>query len=106
LAAHLLDFVGIDNKGLSGMSLRATRKFVAGRKDSRSHDARRRAFSASTPPTTGSTIELTIDEYLQHIAERELHAGVPESSGERTTIMDPHTGRFWRWRQPTFNPNE
>jgi len=37
-------------------------------------DARHHAFSRfERPPTSGSTIELTIDEYLQHIAERELH---------------------------------
>ena len=40
-------------------------------------DARRHAFSRfERPPTAGSSVELTIDEYLQHIAERELHAGV------------------------------
>ena len=31
------------------------------------------------PPTAGATLELTIDEHLQHIAERELRAGVDEN---------------------------
>ena len=40
-------------------------------------DAKRHAFSrVERPSTTGATLELTIDEYLQHIAERELQAGV------------------------------
>ena len=72
-------------------------------------DARHKAFSRSErPPTTGSTIELTIDEYLQHIAERELHAGVLENhaAGGTAIIMNPHTGEILAMaNEPTFNPN-
>ena len=48
-------------------------------------DARRRAFSRlERPPTAGASVELTIDEYLQHVAERELHDGVaPQQGGRR-----------------------
>ena len=38
-----------------------------------------RSAALERPPTAGATVELTIDEYLQHIAERELHAGVVEN---------------------------
>jgi cell division protein FtsI (penicillin-binding protein 3) len=51
---------------------------------------------------------LTIDEYLQHIAERELHAGVVENRAASGTaiIMDPHTGEILAMaNEPTFNPN-
>ena len=42
-------------------------------------DARNRAFSRlERPPTAGVTLELTIDKYIQHIAERELRAVVRE----------------------------
>ena len=60
------------------------------------------------PPTAGSTIELTIDEYLQHIAERELHAGVVENraAGGTAIVMDPRTGEILAMaNEPTFNPN-
>ena len=111
LAAHLLGFVGIDNKGLGGIEsaydsqIRGKEGKVLVHKDSR-----RRVFSRfERPPTTGSTIELTIDEYLQHIAERELHAGVLENRALSGTaiIMDPHTGEILAMaNEPTFNPNE
>ena len=72
-------------------------------------DARRHAFSrVERPPTAGSSVELTIDEYLQHIAERELHAGVVENraAGGTAIIMDPHTGEILAMaNEPTFNPN-
>src|SRR5919204_628169 len=60
-------------------------------------DARRHAFArAERPPTSGSTIELTIDEYLQHIAERELHRGVVENValGGSAIVMNPRTGEI------------
>ena len=72
-------------------------------------DARRHAFSRfERPPTTGSTVELTIDEYLQHIAERELHAGVVanRAAGGTAIIMNPRTGEILAMaNEPTFNPN-
>ena len=72
-------------------------------------DARRHAFSRfERPPTAGSTVELTIDEYLQHIAERELHAGVLENRavGGSAIMMNPRTGEILAMaNEPTFNPN-
>src|SRR5207247_5587529 len=72
-------------------------------------DARRHAFSRTErPPTAGSTVELTIDEYLQHVAERELHAGVAENgaAGGTAIIVNPHTGEILALAsEPTFNPN-
>ena len=56
------------------------------------------ASSGRRPPAR--RIELTIDEYLQHVAERELHAGVVENrAAERharsSWIRTP--ARSWRW---------
>src|SRR5499427_359057 len=56
----------------------------------------------------GSTVELTIDEYLQHIAERELEAGVAanRARGGSVIVMNPHTGEILAMaNEPTFNPN-
>jgi cell division protein FtsI (penicillin-binding protein 3) len=72
-------------------------------------DARRHAFSRfERPPTSGATVELTIDEYLQHIAERELHAGVVlnRAAGGSAIVLDPRTGEILAMaNEPTFNPN-
>ena len=75
LGAHVLGWVGIDNKGLSGLEYRTIRRFAASRARSscRPTPAAMHYSRAESPATAGSTVELTIDEYLQHIAERELH---------------------------------
>ena len=72
-------------------------------------DARGRAFSRlERPPTAGATVELTIDEYLQHIAERELRDAVAanRAAGGTVVIMAPKTGEILALaNEPTFNPN-
>ncbi|MCU1382094.1 MAG: ftsI [Acidobacteria bacterium] len=110
LASHLLGWVGIDNKGLSGLEYTYDPQIRGKAGTIMVHaDARRHAFSRfERPPTTGSSIELTIDEYLQHIAERELHAGVLENraAGGSAIIMNPRTGEILAMaNEPTFNPN-
>jgi cell division protein FtsI (penicillin-binding protein 3) len=110
LATHLLGWVGIDNKGLSGLEHTYDPQIRGKAGTILVHtDARHKAFSRSErPPTSGSSIELTIDENLQHIAERELHAGVIENraAGGTAIIMNPRTGEILAMaNEPTFNPN-
>lgn len=110
LAAHLLGYVGVDNLGLGGIEA-AYDNLIKGRAGTVliQTDARRHAFSRiERPPTTGATLELTIDQYLQHIVERELRAGVEENraAGGSVIVMDPRSGEILalaNW--PTFNPN-
>jgi cell division protein FtsI (penicillin-binding protein 3) len=110
LAAHLLGYVGLDNAGLSGVESTYDSK-IRGKAGTVliQTDARRHAFSRfERPPTSGSTVELTLDEYLQHVVERELHAGVVanRAAGGSAIIMDPHTGEILAIaNEPTFNPN-
>lgn len=110
LGAHLLGWVGIDNNGLSGIEHTYDPQ-IRGKKGTIliQTDARRHAFSrVERPPTAGSSIELTIDQYLQYIAERELAAGVAENRalGGSAIIMNPHTGEILAMANvPTFNPN-
>jgi cell division protein FtsI (penicillin-binding protein 3) len=110
LASHLLGYVGTDNTGLHGVEAAYDRQ-IRGRpgKILIQTDARHHAFSRiERPPTSGATIELTIDEHLQHIAERELRAGVAanRASGGTVVIMDPNTGELLAMaNEPTFNPN-
>ncbi len=111
LAAHVIGYVGIENRGLGGTEA-AYDSQIRG-KDGQaivSTDARHHAFNRlEKAPTTGSTIELTLDEYLQHIAERELRAGVLENRaiGGSVVIMDPRSGEILAMaNEPTFDPND
>src|SRR3954453_489440 len=110
LGSHLLGWVGIDNSGLSGLEYTYDRQVRGKAGTILVHtDARRHAFSRfERPPTSGSTIELTIDQNLQHIAERELHAGVllNRAAGGSAIVMNPRTGEILAMaNEPTFNPN-
>ena len=111
LAANLLGYVGIDNAGLGGLES-AYDSQVRGKpgKVVIQTDAHQHAFSTTVmkQPTAGATLVLTIDEYLQHIAERELRAGVAanHAAGGAAIIMNPHTGEILALaNEPTFNPN-
>ena len=111
LAAHVLGYVGFDNKGLAGLESAYDAR-VRGQ-DGRllvHIDSKKRARDAreERAATAGDTVETTIDQYLQHIAERELRAGVAEfnAAGGTAVIMQPQTGEILalaNW--PTFNPN-
>jgi cell division protein FtsI (penicillin-binding protein 3) len=111
LAAHLLGYVGVDNVGLGGLEATYD-KAVRGREGKLlvQTDARRHVFSRlERSPTMGGSIELTIDQHLQHIAEREVRDGVEASraDGGTAVVMDPHTGEILAMASyPTFNPNE
>ena len=110
LAAQLLGFVGVDNKGLAGIEA-AYDSQISGALGKLLYqtDARGRAFSRlERPPTAGATVELTIDEYLQHVAERELRDAVVRNraAGGTVLIMSPKTGEILALaNEPTFNPN-
>ena len=110
LAGHLLGYVGIDNQGLSGIESTYDRE-ISGRPGKMliQTDARHRAFSrVAEPSTAGAAIELTIDKYLQHIAERELHAAVEQHQADSgaVVILEPHSGEILAIASvPDFNPN-
>ena len=110
LAAHVLGYVRVDNQGLSGIESTYNTD-ISGRPGKMliQTDARRRAFSrVGKPPTTGATVQLTLDKYLQHIAERELRIGVRQhgADGGTVVILDPHTGDVLAMaNEPSFNPN-
>jgi cell division protein FtsI/penicillin-binding protein 2 len=111
LAAHVLGFVDVDNNGLAGVE-RAFDKVIHGRDGLMQFeiDARRKRMDSKIQqtPEPGATVELTIDLYLQHIAERELRAGVEEthSKGGTVIVMDPFSGEILALASyPTFNPN-
>ncbi len=111
LAAHVIGYVGLDNVGLGGIES-AYDSQIRGRdgKILIQTDAKRHAIFSRVerPATAGSGVELTIDQYLQYVAERELRVGVESNHAAAGTaiIMDPGTGEILalaNW--PTFNPN-
>lgn len=111
LAAHVLGYVGLENEGLGGIESRYNDRIRG--KEGRllvKSDARQRALAVhqEEPATAGASLELTIDRNLQHIAERELEAGIKANGAASGTaiIMDPSNGdvlALANW--PTFNPN-
>jgi cell division protein FtsI (penicillin-binding protein 3) len=111
LAAHVIGYVGLDNVGLGGIESAYDSEIrgSAGKVLIQTDNKKRAVFSrVERPATAGAGIELTIDQYLQFIAERELRAGVEANHalGGTAIIMDPHSGEILalaNW--PTFNPN-
>jgi cell division protein FtsI (penicillin-binding protein 3) len=111
LLAHVLGYVGVDNVGLGGLES-AYDSLIRGRAGRIQilRDARRNALTShiEREATAGATLELTIDQYLQNIAERELAVGIAENhaSGGSVVMMDPNTGEILAMANaPTFNPN-
>jgi cell division protein FtsI/penicillin-binding protein 2 len=111
LGAHLLGWVSTENAGASGIELAYDSK-IRGRDGTVviDIDARRHVFGrVERPSTTGATLELTIDSYLQHVTERELHQAVVDSraASGMAIILDPRTGEILALaNEPTFDPNE
>ena len=111
LAAHVLGYVGLDNGGLGGLESSYDTQ-VKGREGKLlvQTDARQQRLYSQIEraATAGATLELTLDQYLQFIAERELRTGVEENraAGGSAVIMDPNTGEILAMANyPTFNPN-
>jgi cell division protein FtsI/penicillin-binding protein 2 len=110
LAAHLLGYVGIDNAGLAGVE-GVYDSLIRGQQGKAlvQIDGTKKAFlRVERPPTTGATLELTIDQNIQHVVERELRAGVEwaNAAGGSAIVMDPATGEVLAMASyPTFNPN-
>jgi cell division protein FtsI (penicillin-binding protein 3) len=111
LLSHVLGYVGIDNVGLAGLEftfdsvIRGREGKVLVQTDARQHALFSRMERQAT---SGATLELTIDQVLQYMLERELRIGVElnRAAGGSAVIMDPRTGEILAMASsPTFNPN-
>jgi cell division protein FtsI (penicillin-binding protein 3) len=122
MAGPVLGFTGMDHEGLEGLeraydkNLRGESGWVLAEKD-----AMGRTVFPGGPgfqyklPKAGHDIVLTIDEVIQHIAEKELDAMLVKAraKGGVCIVMNPRTGEvlalavrsIGRSRQ-AFNPNE
>ena len=111
LAAAVLGYVDVDEKGIGGIEYSLDRD-IRGRPgrmmvmaDGRRHWYDRHE-SAADP---GASVELTIDETIQYIAEKELARAIETTHAKAGVLLvqDPNTGELLavaNW--PTFDPND
>jgi cell division protein FtsI (penicillin-binding protein 3) len=110
LAAHVLGYVDIDEKGLGGIeySLDDSIRSKPGKMLILADAHRRWYDSADKAPETGTSVVLTLDEKIQYIAEKELAQAIQDTHAKSGTVIveNPNSGELLavaNW--PTFNPN-
>jgi len=110
LAAHVLGYVDIDEKGLGGIeySLDDTIRGKPGKMLILADAHRRWYDSTEKAPDSGAGVVLTLDEKIQYIAQKELAQAIHDTGAKAGTLIveNPNTGELLavaNW--PTFNPN-
>lgn len=114
LLAHVLGFVGSDDKGLDGIEMVYDDRLRGGEtKELVTTDPSGNAIFGSIMqqylPEEGKSITLTIDATVQFIAERALDSVMATVKPERASVivMDPKTGEILAMaNRPTYDPNE
>jgi cell division protein FtsI (penicillin-binding protein 3) len=110
LAAHVLGFVDVDEKGLGGIEHEYD-NLIRGKEEKVvvMADARQRWFDGGEAQRDrGINVVLTIDEKIQYIAERELAAEIEKTHALAGTVIvqDPNSGAILAMANwPKFNPN-
>ncbi|MBU6450330.1 MAG: penicillin-binding protein 2 [Cyanobacteria bacterium REEB67] len=117
LAGHLLGYIDPDARGQGGIEqaeqhmLTDTGAIPKPQLDGHGHTILMQSKQPSwdiTPPL-GRHVELTIDNYLQHMAEKELFAMCKHSHALRGAVIltDPTSGEILAWANyPSFDPNK
>jgi len=111
LAAHIVGYVGLDDKGLSGLEF-GMDKTIRGRPGRvlLATDARRKSFqSTEWAGEPGKNVVLTLDEKIQYITEKALVDGVArwQAAGGVAIVQNPNTGEILAMAsQPTYDPND
>ncbi|MFA5148477.1 MAG: penicillin-binding transpeptidase domain-containing protein [Candidatus Omnitrophota bacterium] len=113
LASQIIGYAGTDDRGLEGLELKYD-EYLKGSPGYRAmlRDARRRPIASFEyeyyPSIDGLDLVLTIDDVIQHIAERELDLAVEKYHpiGACIIVMDPKTGDILAMSsRPTFDLN-
>ncbi|MDD5073510.1 MAG: penicillin-binding transpeptidase domain-containing protein [Candidatus Omnitrophica bacterium] len=113
LASQIVGYAGTDNKGLEGLELKND-GYLKGSPGYRAtyRDARRREIASFEyeyyPAADGLDLVLTIDDIIQHIAERELDWAVKKFHpiGACIIVMDPNNGDILAMSsRPTYDLN-
>ncbi len=114
LLAQVLGFTDVDNAGLEGIELALNRE-LQGRGGYRytKRDAMGREIKAfetsSMPAIDGNKIHLTIDQYVQYLAERALERAYTQwhAKGAWVVVMNPKSGEILAIaNRPTYDPND
>ena len=111
LAAHIVGYVGLDDKGLAGLEY-GMDKTIRGRPGRvlLATDARRKSFqSTEWAAEPGKNVVLTLDEKIQYIAEKALAEAVEkwQAAGGVAIVQNPNTGEILAMAsQPTYDPND
>lgn len=113
MAAQVLGFVGLDDKGGSGIEM-ALDKELKGRQTSRiqSYNSRQeRIYDEGVKDSVEiklPSVYLTIDSHMQYVLEEAIDTAVKyhNAAGGAAIIMDPYTGEILSMvSRPTFDPN-
>ena len=114
LAANVIGFVGMDDKGLDGIEhscdklIRGEQKKTFELTDTHERPILDSLFNKGYNGDACKTIELTLDVNLQFIVEQELDRAVAVNAPKAITaiVMDPKTGDILAMAsRPSFNPN-
>jgi cell division protein FtsI (penicillin-binding protein 3) len=111
LAAHVLGFVDMDEKGEAGIEYELDKQ-IRGESEKIvvMADAKRRWFDGSEAQREqGADVYLTIDEKIQYIAEKELTLAIAGTHAIAGTVIvaNPNTGEILAMANwPRFNPNK
>lgn len=117
LASHILGYVNMDAEGQGGVEqaqqnlLENTGAIKRPQLDGKGREilvGNKTPVLDITPPM-GRDVELTIDNYLQHLAEKELSAMCIHSQAQKgcAILMDPTNGEILAWANyPNYDPND
>ena len=113
LLSHVLGYVGIDNQGLSGLELYYD-EYLTGENGSIKYFSDGKGHKLELAevyeaPTSGITLQLTIDIELQKAIENELSNAMSKYDAESAIAMamNPKTGEILAMAsRPTFNSND
>ena len=112
LASHVVGACGVDNQGLAGLEFAFNERFTGtpGRLEFLRDGHGNRVLDRSrVEPVPGDGMILTLDAAIQHIAERELDAGMEETraDGAAIVVLRPETGEILALAsRPGFDANE
>lgn len=116
LAATLLGYTDMDTKGQGGVEQALQETLTdTGNIPKPQLDGHGKTIMVPTAkptwditPPLGRHVELTLDNYLQHLAEKELYAMCEHSHALKGSVIlaDPSNGEILAWANyPTFDPN-
>lgn len=111
--AQLLGFTGIDNQGLDGVEAMFDKYLygLPGRNIAETDVAGRPipfGFDMYQPPQNGYNLVLTVDEVIQHFAEKAVEEALIKNQALKVTaiVMEPSTGDILAMAiKPDYDPN-